>query len=211
MTEAYLTLDLGTTRLKAALFDVRGRLLAQVSKRHTEYSQDNRQWQSADEWWHHACESIRQLLNPDIHQQPRLHIRACALSGRAGAAVFIHQTGEVVMHPWLDHRHASYLDDLQSHLHRPAPLYAATMAAKINWLKHQAPEIAREVSHALYAKDLLLYRLTGATVTDPASGPDALRWPAEILDSLGKEARLLPDVAEPWDIVGHVSATASSL
>ncbi|MEZ5552536.1 MAG: FGGY family carbohydrate kinase, partial [Pseudomonadales bacterium] len=108
MTEALiLAFDLGTTRLKVALFDLRGRLVAQVSRRNVDVHDGERSAQSADAWWTDAVTATRELME---HEGIRAdHVAGISLSGRAGAAVFVDADGHVFVDPWSDTRHAAQL------------------------------------------------------------------------------------------------------
>ena len=168
--DAILTYDLGTTRIKVALFALRGRLIGQRAARHREYREGNRAWQDADGWWSDAVRLTKELLAA----KPR-RVVAISVSGRGGAAVFIGRDGTVIGQPWSDRRHAAELRSLVEWRKGGAHLsnYAAALLAKKLWFTTNEPVRARQLRHALYAKDFLIYRLTGTAVTDRTSGPDA--------------------------------------
>lgn len=195
-----VTFDLGTTRLKVAAFDLEGFLIGQVAIRNIEYQDGEYRWQSADDWWRHCVDGFQKLMTEK--ELDRGEIQGFSLSGRAGATVFIDNGGKVLAQPWSDTRHGPELKSLLKT--RKLPLYAATLLAKYQWMKLNQPEVSERTRHLLYAKDFLLYRLTGATVTDPASGPDSLIWPDhDVIDSL------LPSSQLPWTIAGELSPEAA--
>jgi sugar (pentulose or hexulose) kinase len=204
--DAILTYDLGTTRIKVALFTPRGRLLGQRAARHQEHRQEHRAWQDADAWWSDAVRLTRELLTA----KPR-RVIAISVSGRGGAAVFIGRDGTVIGQPWSDRRHAVELNALNEWRKGGAHVsnYAAALLAKKQWFVANEPIRARHLRHVLYAKDFLIYRLTGEAVTDPSSGPDAPAWDARALEHTGCE-NLVPRVALPWDIAGSLDARAAS-
>jgi len=204
--DAILTYDLGTTRIKVALFTQRGRLIGQRAARHQEHRQDSRAWQDADVWWSDAVRLTRELLTV----KPR-RVIAISVSGRGGAAVFIGRDGTVIGQPWSDRRHAVELNALNEWRKGGAHVsnYAAALLAKKQWFVANEPIRARHLRHVLYAKDFLIYRLTGEAVTDPSSGPDAPAWDARALEHTGCE-NLVPRVALPWDIAGSLDARAAS-
>jgi xylulokinase len=203
--DAILTFDLGTTRLKVALFTLAGRLVGQRTARHREHHEGGRSWQDADEWWADAVRLSRELLAA----KPR-RITAIAASGRAGAAVFIDRDGIVIGQPWSDRRHQRELDALLAWRKRGAHLsnYAAALLAKKQWFVANEPARARQLRHVLYAKDLLIYRLTGVATTDPSSGPDAPDWDPTALAHCSA-ANLVPRVAPPWAIAGPLNGAAA--
>ena len=203
-----VTFDLGTTRLKVAAFDLQGSLLGQVAIRNTEYGEEHRRWQSADDWWQNCIQGFRELiLSYDLDVN---NIKGFSLSGRAGAGVFLNKSGDVIVQPWSDARHAAELRQLfENRGTTILPLYAATLMAKYRWLQHQVPELAGQTRHLLYAKDFLLYRLTGATVTDPASGPDAAHWPQAFMSENNIDESLFPTSQLPWTIAGELTKEAA--
>jgi sugar (pentulose or hexulose) kinase len=204
--DSILTYDLGTTRIKVALFTPRGRLLGQRAARHQEHRQEQRAWQDADAWWADAVRLTRDLLAAKLRR-----VIAISVSGRGGAAVFISRDGTVVGQPWLDRRHAAELNSLNEWRQDGAHLsnYAAALLAKKQWFVANEPVRARQLRHVLYAKDFLIYRLTGEAVTDPSSGPDALTWDANALEHTAC-TNFVPRVALPWEIAGSLDARAAT-
>ena len=204
--DAILTYDLGTTRIKVALFSLRGRLIGQRAARHREYREGNRAWQDADAWWTDAVRLTNELLKA----KPR-RVVAISVSGRGGAAVFVGRDGTVIGQPWSDRRHAAELSSLAEWRKGGAHVsnYAAALMAKKQWFVANEPVRARQLRHVLYAKDFLIYRLTRETVTDRTSGPDAAAWDELALEHTGC-ANLVPRVALPWEIAGALDARAAS-
>lgn len=204
-----LSIDLGTTRLKVAAFGLDGRLLALASRRHADYRDGERSWQSPDEWWSDATALAAQVLSePEV---ARRRLRGISLSGRGGAAVFADAEATVVEPPWFDMRHR---EQLRRVLEWRGDLRlsnsGAALVAKALWLREQAPERFRWVRHVLFAKDFLLLRLTGAALTDWSSGPDGPEWDPEIFVRSKLEPSLLPEPALPWRIAGTLSARAAA-
>lgn len=192
-----LTIDQGTTRQKVALVDLTGRCLA--FNTHRNMVRDEPPWgsiQDAEDWWRSACRLTRSIMTTENE------VVAVTVSGRGGAAIGIDNEGFVTVNPWLDSRHQDYLRQIRSE-HPGMKTYAATLLAKLVWLEehHRLP------ADIMYAKDFLIYRLSGELVTDPTSGPDAASWPAATLEVAGPVR--LPRIANPWDIVGHLQPSAS--
>jgi sugar (pentulose or hexulose) kinase len=209
---ATLTYDLGTTRLKVALFAPSGRLLGQRAARHVEHGRDDRQWQAADQWWSDAVRLTRELLSHKLLSHKAVTIEAISLSGRGGAAVFVGADGTVVGDPWSDTRHRAELESLAAWRRANGvdlSSYAAALLAKKQWFVANEPQKARGLRHVLYAKDFLMFRLTGAAVTDWTSGPDGPTWETRALEQTQTSEALLPRPALPWEIGGHVTASAA--
>ncbi|MCZ6619781.1 MAG: FGGY-family carbohydrate kinase [Gammaproteobacteria bacterium] len=214
MKEILISIDLGTTRLKVAAFSPRGTLHHQLAKRHRDRhaQQPGREetyvWQDADEWWHDAASLVAELvreLRPD-------KVIGISLSGRGGAGVFTDANGIVVAHPWSDMRHRVELQRLYGwRTGNYLPNYGAALLAKYHWLENHEPVRAKKVAYAFYAKDFLLFRLTGVHKTDWSSGPDRDHWDAALFAELGVPRDLLPAPALPWELAGGLAAGAATV
>ncbi len=210
MTEpVLLAYDLGTTRLKVVAFETNGTLVAREAARHREHRDGDRAWQDPDTWWADACALTHRLL-----ARPELAGRAVAgasLSGRGGGFVAVDAAGATVAGSWSDRRHDPQLQRLVAWRRDGGHLanYAAALLAKTLYLREAEPAIAARVRHAMYAKDFLLFRMTGAVVTDPTSGPDRDDFDPRALAFAGVDRHLLPRVAPPWAIAGRVTAAAA--
>jgi sugar (pentulose or hexulose) kinase len=207
MSEVLLSIDLGTTRLKVAAFRLDGTLQQLVVRRHEEHGDAaGKRWQSAERWWQDTVAAVRELLE----RLPAAEVLGLSVSGRGGAAVFVDGRGGVVADPWSDARHRETAGQLAT---TPAgqalSTYGLALVAKYLWLERHEPELAGQVALALYAKDWLVYRLTGVSRTDPSSGPDALRWPDEI-GGLELPAGLLPEPGLPWSLAGGLTSAAGT-
>ena len=200
----FLTVDLGTTRLKVAAFTPNGELLQQAAVRHN----PGVDGQNADHWWRDTTKLIGELLTGRVTAKDVVGVSLC---GRAGAGVFLDRAGEVLMHPWDDQRHAAELARLRAWRAdgRHLANYGAALVAKFLWLRRHAPDVASRCRYALYAKDFLLFRLTGAHVTDWSSGPDAPEWHPQLLEHFDLPPDLLPTPALPWQVAGRLTAAAA--
>ncbi len=98
--------------------------------------------------------------------------------------------------------------------HRASSSYSG---AKILWVRNHQPELFRQVHKFLHAKDFIVARLTGNFVTDysDASGMNlydlqAGDWSAPILDAIGLDRALLPELHAASDVVGEVTAQVAA-
>ena len=205
--EILLTIDLGTTRLKVAAFSPAGTLHQQLAKRHQDQVDDLGGWQDADAWWADTIALVRKL-RAGLGEHAVLGL---SLSGRGGAGVFTDAAGVVLAQPWLDGRHRHWQRQVRdSAIGQGLSVYAAALLAKYLWLREQQPALAARIRRAFYAKDYLLYRLTGAHLTDWSSGPDGPTWPPAVLDTFAIDRGLLPTPALPWEIAGTLTAAAAA-
>ncbi|HZU77887.1 MAG TPA: FGGY-family carbohydrate kinase [Dehalococcoidia bacterium] len=182
-----LGIDLGTTALKVALVDDGGRVVAGI--RRLLRAAEPAGWERA------LSVAVRGLLA----DTPPCTVVGIGLSGRGGSTCLIDHAGRALMPPGLSPQSPdeTIIAALTGDAARLRPL-AAHVAAAL----HDDPLLRRRLHAILAAKDALVYRLTGAAVTDPASGPDRLRWPAAALARCGVPAAALPEVRLPWDAAG---------
>lgn len=209
MTGILISIDLGTTRLKVAAFSVDGTLHEQRHRRHREHGRGGTRWQDPDAWWQDTVDLVREVRSLVEVRLGLVDALGLSLSGRGGAAIFADADGNVLIPPWSDERHAGEQARLRRHYRDALAPYAAALLAKCVWLRAEAPDVFRRARYAFYAKDFLLYRLTGVHCTDWSSGPDGPRWPAGVLAELGLTESLLPRPALPWQIAGHLTPEAA--
>ena len=195
--DAILTYDLGTTRIKVALFDLRGRLIGQRASRHQE--------QRAEQ--------------PRVAGRRRLVDRRRTSDARTAGGQTAPRRRDLRLWP----RRRRGVHRPRRHRHRPAVVgppacrgtqradgvaqgsgahlsnYAAALLAKKQWFAANEPTRARQLRHVLYAKDFLIYRLTGQAVTDCTSGPDA----AQLGRARARPHRLRKPRSAPGAAVGR--------
>ena len=216
--------DLGTTGNKASLFDDQGRLVAS----HTEHYPVNYApagWAEQDpiDWWRAVTTSTRALL-AEAKVDPA-GIAAVTFSGQMMGIVPIDAAGQPLRSAiiWADQRAVEEAETIAvrcgpEHVyrrtgHRVSPAY---LAAKILWVKQHQPDLYRQAKKFLCAKDFVAFKLTGRCATDysDASGSNLFdltqrAWSADLIDALGLDAALLPEIHASTDILGEVTRAAS--
>jgi xylulokinase len=212
MSELLVSIDLGTTRLKVAAYRLEGTLAHLVVRRHEDHTQaspdGDRRWQSAERWWEDVVAGVRELLTLSVDAR----VLGVSLSGRGGAAVFTDAQGAVIANPWADNRHKTETRQLVEWRRSGAHLsnYGVQLIAKYFWLKQTHPDAAAAIVHGFYAKDWLLYKLTGAHLTDQTSGPDAAAWDSRLAE-LELPDTLLPAPSLPWTSAGSLTVEAAEM
>ncbi|MFU8817270.1 MAG: xylulokinase [Pseudomonadales bacterium] len=205
-----MSIDLGTTRLKVAAFAPDGALLELRARRHRDHGEGGSRWQNPDEWWQDTAALVSEVRAAVQARLGSCRVLGLSLSGRGGAAIFADAQGDVLLPPWQDDRHGPQRMALRTAFPELAP-YTSALLAKCLWLRDEAPTLFARARYALYAKDFLLLRLTGAHLTDWSSGPDGPAWPAAALAELQLPATLLPRPALPWQLAGGLTPAAARL
>jgi xylulokinase len=89
---------------------------------------------------------------------------------------------------------------------------------KVLWLRNHEPAAFARLTTVLLAKDFVRLRLTGSIATEPsdASGtlmfdPAQMRWSGEMLDAMGLDPSLLPNVGGSAEVLGRVTPAAAAV
>ena len=216
--------DLGTTGNKASLFDDQGRLVASHTEHYpVNYAQAGWAEQDPIDWWRAVTTSTRALL-AKARVDPA-DLAAVTFSGQMMGSVPIDAAGQPLRSAiiWADQRAVEEAETIAvrcgpEHVyrrtgHRVSPAY---LAAKILWVKRHQPDLYRQVKKFLCAKDFVAFKLTGRCATDysDASGSNLFdltqrAWSADLIDAIGLDAALLPEIHASTDILGEVTRAAS--
>jgi autoinducer 2 (AI-2) kinase len=91
-----------------------------------------------------------------------------------------------------------------------------TTPARLRWLARHRPGILGAVGSLGMLSDWIVYRLSGAHVTEPSCGSSSgmftlsqRRWSQSIPELCGLPPDVLPPVADPGTVVGEVTAAAA--
>ncbi|MDB5550119.1 MAG: hypothetical protein JWL86_103 [Rhizobium sp.] len=172
----YLGLDIGTSVIKAALFDEAGRECAERAQR-MQLLQAPIGWSEldGDAVWQVAVEVIRSLFSASSHTPEQ--IRGIGVTG-VMVGVWLMDAGGTLLRPpilWNDARAQGLVDGL---LAREPALFSKVFAHSgsmmqlgctlpvIAWLQQNESANLARARHVLCAKDYIRYRLTGCIATD---------------------------------------------
>ncbi len=213
--------DLGTTGNKASLYDREGNVLASSFYGYdTELPRINWVEQNPEDWWQAVCISTHQML-ASAKVQPK-QIACIAFSGQMMGCVVVDRQARPLRNAliWADMRAEAEAQSIIDAVgmeeayritgHRASSSYSG---AKILWVRDHQPEIFGQAHKFLHAKDFIVARLTGNFVTDysDASGTNlydlrAGDWSDPILDAVGLDRAVLPELHASTDVVGQVTA-----
>jgi autoinducer 2 (AI-2) kinase len=91
-----------------------------------------------------------------------------------------------------------------------------TTPARLRWLARHRPDILDAVGSLGMLSDWIIYRLSGAQVTEPSCGSSSgmftlaqRTWSASIPELCGLPASVLPPVVDPGTVVGQVTSAAA--
>lgn len=217
-----LTLDVGTTALKGALFDLTGRMLSVHTQEYAlDYPGPDRVELDPEIYWRAAQTVIDQILRETAIQPER--VRLVGVTSQGETLIALDAQGRPVRKAivWLDNRAQAEADLIRETFGRDTvyrvtgqpDISPAWPAAKILWMRRQEPERFAQTARFLMVEDYLVYRLTGRFVTDHALNPSTLyydlvksQWWLEMLNFLGITTGQLPDLLDSGASAGRLTA-----
>lgn len=221
---AYLLgIDIGTSSVKAVLFDPDTSSVAAVAGR--EYPilkpAPDRAEQNADDWWDASAEVIRRVLA----EVEKPEVLAVSLSGQMHGGVLLDKNARP-LHPaiiWADQRSVETSKILTEMFGQER--YAALagtlpavgfMGPTLLWLKYHQPDLLERTHRFVLPKDYVRLRLTGEIATDvtDAAGTglfDINRrvWASEIFAAAGLPEAICPPLYAASAVAGFVNRQAA--
>ena len=211
----YIGVDLGSTNIKAALYDENMVLLDRRS-RPVSYIRDAGfvEFDAAS-----YCRELVELLGEMVTANGVSQVREIAFTGQAESLVVIDAAGQPLMNAisWMDERSVEECKVLARQFDAQTceavtgqmavlPTWPAT---KILWLKQHRPEVYKNAATYMLLKDYIVFCLTGQKKADMSIATfsfyfDIYRkayW-QEMLDAIGISESQLPPLCEPCSVAG---------
>ncbi|MGB3541150.1 MAG: FGGY-family carbohydrate kinase [Mesorhizobium sp.] len=223
----FLGIDIGTSVIKAALFDAAGHERAEFAERmHLLAAPVGWSELDGEAVWSVTVRVIRGLL-ADAGIRPA-ELSGIGVTGVMVGAWLIDAQGGLVRPPvlWNDARAQHLVDGLKRKepelfskvfAHSGSMMQLGCTLPVLAWMKENEPENLARARHVLCAKDFIRYRLTGAVATEEseaamAPGSALTRAfhpePAALL-GITDLVRLLAPVKPAQTIAGHVTEAAA--
>jgi xylulokinase len=213
----YLTIDVGSSGVRATLFSPDLVRLASAERSGTQQTTSIQAEVNVDELRETVIAVAREVVTPD---RP---IAAVGITAQLGL-VMADAAGDPLRPAilWPDHRAGREADQLaeaygDESIYRVAGrrVNAELPAPKLLWLKHNEPAVWRRIRSVLSLKDYLVYCLTGSIATDPVHASYSLlfdvaagKWHETLVRDLGLEAVTVP-VLPGFALAGRVTSTAA--
>jgi xylulokinase len=219
--DCVVAVDIGTQTTRAALVSARGEVL-DVATTAVALSTPAPGWaeQRPDDWWQATVANLSTLAG----RNPGRRVLAVAVGAAMHSVVPVGPDGEPLADRvgiWSDKRGAAIAAELAARPeltriagNQPTPAWPGI---KIAWYARHEPELYRDTTTFLVAKDYLNLRLTGARVIDhtEASGSflyDATRgeWSPRLCDAVGVDPAKLPPIVGSADRIGGITAEVAA-
>ena len=221
----YLGLDMGTTGVKAAVFDAFGNMPGTGLEEYTlETPAPDIVELDAEVYWTAAKNAIAQAVNKSGIAPEK--IRSLAVTGQVETLIMTDNNGVPLRKAivWLDNRakeEAEYLEKRfgKEHLFRlsgQTDMLPCWPAPKILWYRKNEPQLFERTAKYLMVEDFITYRLTGRFVTGSGLLPSSLyydirsgRYDADMLAEIGITESQLPELKHTGDVLAECIANDS--
>jgi len=219
-------LDIGTTSVKAGIFEASGRQLAAVGQEYRiDHPAPDRAEIDAETYWEATAAAVRQALSVADADPARVAAMAVSSQGETVIPVDAHgrPLGPAVI--WLDNRALAEARELAERF-GDAAVYDRTgvpsvtptwTACKLLWWRRHEPGLFADARHFLLVEDFIIHRLSGRFVTEGGVQSTSLLydirshgWWDAMLEAVGIGPERLPELVRPGAVVGTLSTEAAS-
>ncbi len=234
----FLSYDVGTTNLKAALLNADFGILGLTSEIYPLYvPKKGYAEQDPLDWWRAVVKATNRLIREKNVDTSK--IAAIVFSGQTLSTVLINKNGEPLMRSmtWMDARAAPQAKRLIGkgiikisgynlftllrflRITGGGPgLAGKDHLPRIVWVKENMPETYRDTYKFLDSNGFMIYKATGKTVISGFDAhltwmmdtrPGAYHWSTTILKKYRIDAEKLPEIRRPTDVAGRLTSEAA--
>lgn len=207
-----LGIDVGTTSLKAVLFNEEGKSLCGVNLDYTLDTRGDFVEFDANEYIRIAKQAIEEIGK----QYP---IDAISIDTQGETMILTDENGIPCMPAivWLDNRAVKEAQEIEQHFGQEK-IYQITgqpettggwPGCKLLWVKRNLPDVWKKVRKVFLLEDWLLYSLTGEFVTEPTMQSSSIYmdiskkdWWDEMLSLIGVDRSMLPRILPSATLAG---------
>jgi xylulokinase len=222
----WMGIDTGTGGTRALLVDEGGKLRAGFTASHEDMRMERPLWAEQDplDWWRAAQEAIRGVLAQAGASGK--DVKGIGLSGQMHGLVILDKDCRVIRPSliWCDQRSQPQVDWINQTAGRQNvlrwtanPVLTGFTLPKLLWVRDNEPANFERVKKMLLPKDYIRFRLTDEFISEvsDASGTAVFdvvnrRWSVEMMEALGLDRGILPDVVESSEPAGKISAAAAA-
>jgi xylulokinase len=205
-------IDVGTTAVKAALFDHQGRALKTFKRPYpTNHPAPGHVEQDAMDWLKLVLEALSQFGESGVE--------AIGLCSQVNTHVFVDAQGKALLpaFTWQDGRCAEEAAKLDAQITEaeklawwgaPLPIDASHILSRMAYVAKHFPDVWHKTRWVMAPKDFCLLHLTGEAVTDPMTAfgtvDSQLKFVPRLLNLVEGATERLPEIASFTKVIGQV-------
>lgn len=221
MQKLILSVDLGTTALKVALFGKDGQLKSLSTQEYELKTPGTDKVECDPEtYWNAFKKGVKDLK--DQYQCEPEAIKAIGISAQGETLIFLDENGQPLRDAivWMDNRAQDEYKELAKEFGDEqcyektgqVSFNPAWPASKILWCKKKEPQVFENTDKFLLIEDYFIYRLTGRFVAEGSLLTSTVYWDIntkdwwpEMLNYLGIDEDNLPEIRESGEVVDTIS------
>ncbi len=227
MDRYLMTIDAGTGSGRAIIFDLAGHEVAigqQEWSHQSEPGVANSMSFSWDANWQLICRCIRAALD-SAGIQPQQIAAVSASSMREGIVLYDGAGQELWAVANVDARADQQVRALKQQFpgieeqfyRQSGQTFALGALPRLLWVKENLPAVYERTERISMISDWVLARLSGVIAADPSNGGTSgifslaeRQWVPDMAEQTGLNSALFPEVVEPGEMVGEVTARAAA-
>lgn len=213
--EVVVSYDFGTSGVKAAVIDRKGRVLC-TSVRPYPLQTRKTGWaeQRPEHYWRAVCEATKAVLAQNTDAV--LSAAGIVCCSQWKGIILIGREGQI-LYPcitWLDARAGKQAEILNRKM-KTREFSAQSYWAKLMWLKENETELYEQADRILEVNSFIKWKLTGNFAVDATNhfadsdDPSMRKHYQEILDAAGLDREKIPPIVPVESVVGQVTDTAA--
>lgn len=218
--ESIITIDIGSTSMRAVIHDSSGLVLHKCRRGTIPcYFEDMRVELDCNSF----IESLLSLLKESFEfaKKQKIEILAISVTSQRSSVVPVNSKGSPLTPfiMWHDKRTVPICKELEQHQDRVYQLTGLRVipvlsAAKMTWIRRELPEVYKKTAKMLGVQDVAIHTLCGEFVTDNSLASNttlqnlhSLKWDEELLELFKVDRRHLCELIAPGSICGTTSAS----
>ena len=204
--------DVGTSAIKAAVFDENGEQIASSTVDYTLNTKGKFVEFDAEQYWVLFQKGMNEVAG-------NLTISALSIDTQCETLILTDEYGNPTRNAivWLDNRATEEAKEIENmfgvqnvyEITGQPEITATWPACKLLWVKKNEPETWAKTKKIFLLEDYLLYKLTGEFVTEKTLQSSSLyfnirkgTWWTEMLDFIGVSEDMLPEIHNSGEVVG---------
>jgi xylulokinase len=226
MEKLLMGIDIGTSACKVAVFNRKGKVLAQSTQGYPLYY-PNPGWaeQNPDEWWRSICTAIKDTLSKG-EIDPR-QIAGIGIDGQSWSAIPVDKYGNCLHNTpiWMDTRARHIAAQITADLGFETIFSIAGNAfepayttPKLLWFKKNEPVLYNKSYKFLQSNSYIALKLTGQFTQDKSQGyglhffdVKTCTYHKDLANALGISLDKLPEIYDCHQVIGKVTDSAAKL